>query len=88
MIIHSQRERDRLTREQQKQLEENHRQRTDALDELEAVWQASRDHNQDVIDRTTRGIIDINFIELDDDDYSTIPLPIINGDDVYFAVDD
>ena len=81
MIIHSQRERDRLTREQQKQFKEDHQRRMDVLDELEAIWQSSP--NQDVIDRTTR---DINFTELDDDDYSTIPLPIIVDDDEYFAV--
>ena len=81
MIIHSQRERDRLTREQQKQFKEDHQRRMDVLDELEAIWQSSP--NQDVIDRTTR---DINFTELDDDDYSTIPLPIIVDDDEYFVV--
>ena len=85
MIIHSQRERDRLAREKQEQLNDDHQRRMDALDELEAIWQASRDRNQDVIDRTTRGI-DINFIELEEDDY--ISIPVIDEDGMYFVVDD
>ena len=85
MIIHSQRERDRLARENQEQLNDDHQRRMDALDELEAIWQASRDRNQDVIDRTTRGI-DINFIELEEDDY--ISIPVIDEDGMYFVVDD
>ena len=85
MIIHSQRERERLAREKQEQLNDDHQRRMDALDELEAIWQASRDRNQDVIDRTTRGI-DINFIELEEDDY--ISIPVIDEDGMYFVVDD
>lgn len=68
MTIHSQRERGRIAQEQQKKLDEAHKRHMESLDALDKMWQASRDHNQEVIDRTTRGMIDINHIEFDDAD--------------------
>jgi hypothetical protein len=68
VIIHSHRERDRLIQEQQKQLDEAHKRHMESLDALDAAWQASRDHNQEVIDRTTRGMVDINHVEFTGDE--------------------
>lgn len=68
MTIHSQRERDRIAQEQQKKLDAAHKRHMESLDALDKMWQASRDHNQEVIDRTTRGMVDINHIEFDDAD--------------------
>ena len=82
MTIHSHRERDRLAREQQKQLEDNYKHHKESLDALDAIWQASRDNNQDVIDRTTRGM------SIDCDDYSDMPLPIIDEDAISIATND
>lgn len=57
MTIHSKRERDRIVQEQLKDLEDAHKQHMESLDALDKMWQTARDHNQDVIDRTTRGVI-------------------------------
>lgn len=68
MTIHSQRERDRIAQEQQRKLDAAHKRHMESLDVLEKIWQSSRDHNQEVIDRTTRGMADINHIEFGDDE--------------------
>lgn len=71
MKIHSHRERDRLAREQQKKLEDAHKQHIESLDAMDKIWQ------------TTRGTIDINHIDFDED---SIPFPINDDEDYEFFV--
>ncbi len=73
MTIHSQRERDRLAREEEERKQEARQRNKDAMDALDKVWRDSIDHNQDVIDRTTKGMatpdifVDVNHIEVEYD---------------------
>ena len=73
MTIYSKRERDRLAREQQDQLDAAHKRHMESLDALDKMWRDSAAHNQDIIDRTTKGMgkpdfgVDINHIEVEYD---------------------
>lgn len=65
MTIHSHQERERIAEQQRRKAEAAAKRHKDSLDALEKIWQASRDHNQEVIERTTRGMIDIDHGEVD-----------------------
>ena len=63
MTIYSERERKRQIELERQRIEGIHRQRMKQLEEQEESWQAADD---EVLRRTSRGVVDITYIEFDE----------------------